>query len=229
MIQWIYRPSRLACRIYFALWHRSKIVGRENVPSTGPVLLLANHASFLDPPLVGCVCGRDARFIARSTLGEGSLFGRFLHAVGVRFIDRDGSARAGLERAIDELSKGHAVFVFPEGRRTDDGRLGEIRAGFQIILRKVPVPVIPVGVRGTFKSWSRHQRFPRPHRCEVHFGQPMSAAEALGPDGLTLVRERIAALAGLDAESAKASTVAVRDTTSYSPGDHGGAGIHPSL
>lgn len=160
-------------------------------------MLVLNHASFLDPPLVGCSTPRMCYFLARESLARIPLFGRYLRAIGVHFVDRDGSARAGLARAIEALQAGEVLCMFPEGTRTRTGELAEFRPGALLILRRAPVPVVPVGVRGTFLAWPRTRRLPRPGRCSVHFGAPMSAQEVLAPGGFDELRRRVAELAGV--------------------------------
>ncbi|MBI5853392.1 MAG: 1-acyl-sn-glycerol-3-phosphate acyltransferase [Planctomycetes bacterium] len=196
MKTWIWWPCRLACRIYFTLFHRRRILGREGFPPAGAVLVLANHASFLDPPFVGSATPRLCYFLARSSLASIPLFGRLLRAVGVHFVDREGSARAGLARAIESLEAGEVLCMFPEGTRSSTGEVGAFRSGALLVLRRVPVPVVPAGVRGTFRAWPRTRKLPRPVRCAVHFGPPMSAAEVLAPGGFEELRRRIAELAG---------------------------------
>lgn len=202
MKSWVWWPSRLAARLYFALCHRRRVFGREAFPREGAVLVLGNHASFLDPPLVGCSTPRMCYFLARESLARIPLFGRYLRAIGVHFVDRDGSARAGLARAIEALQAGEVLCMFPEGTRTRTGELAEFRPGALLILRRAPVPVVPVGVRGTFLAWPRTRRLPRPGRCSVHFGAPMSAQEVLAPGGFDELRRRVAELAGVALEPA---------------------------
>ncbi|MFO1051769.1 MAG: lysophospholipid acyltransferase family protein [Planctomycetota bacterium] len=225
MRTWVWRPCRFASRVYFALFHRLHVEGTGLIPRQGPVLFLGNHASFLDPPLVGCTDKRKTWFLARSTLGDRSWFGWFLQAVGVEFVDREGSARAGIAKAIELLKLGRAVCMFPEGRRSDDGSIAEFRAGAQLVLRKAPATVVPFGVRGTFDAWPRTRKLPRPRKCAVHFGAPMTTDEFLADGGFEELRRRVAALA--DRPLASPASADVSDPTS--PGAAQATGSSPVI
>lgn len=201
MRKWVLWPCRLLTRWFFAGYHRTRVVGARAVPRTGAVLFVANHASFLDPPLVGCTAGRDVWHLARASLGKSSAFRWLLDSVGVRFVDRAGSARAGIAAAIEELRAGRALCMFPEGTRTPTGKVAAFRPGALLVLRRAPCTVVPVGVRGTFAAWPRTRKLPRPRRVSVHFGEPMSPAVVLADGGYEELRRRVATLANAPLES----------------------------
>lgn len=192
----MYRVCRFLARMAARLLFRATAEGAENVPATGPVVLVPNHASFLDPPLVGTSCRRQVRFMARSTLGHNRLFGWWMRQVGVVTIDREAPARATFGESIKLLEAGEVMAVFPEGTRTTDGRVGEFKKGILKLLDKSGAIAVPVGIIGAFEAWPRHRKLPRPRRCRVRFGLPLTAAEVCAPGGLDRLRQAVADLSG---------------------------------
>jgi 1-acyl-sn-glycerol-3-phosphate acyltransferase len=160
-------------RLLFKLYFRSRAGNPERVPESGPVILAGNHASFLDPPLIGSCLRRGISYLARETLFRFPPLGWLLRSWNVVPLDRDGGSAAGLRVILDRLREGRAIILFPEGTRTRDGKLQPARAGIGLIVIKSDVPVVPVRVFGTYEAYGRHVRVPRTHRVAVKFGVPM--------------------------------------------------------
>lgn len=192
----VYRGSRWCARVFLRTYNRLRAIDADHVPHTGAAILVANHASHLDPPAVGCLLTRPVRYLARASLRRLPIVGPFLAALGTLFVERDGHARAGIDISVGALERGELLCLFPEGTRTRDGRVGEFKRGLLLILRRCPAQVVPAGVVGTYRALPRGRFFPRPARCEVRYGEPMSAAEVLAPGGLDELRRRVMALAG---------------------------------
>src|SRR5215475_12427085 len=149
-------------RSLFALYFGWRVYHDDRVPRKGPVILAANHASFLDPPLVGSGLHRDINYLARKSLFRVPLLGWILRTVNAVPVDRDGGGAAGLKAIMDRLHDGGAIILFPEGTRTLDGRLQPARSGVGLTVIKSDAPVVPVRVFGTFEAYGRHLKFPRP-------------------------------------------------------------------
>jgi 1-acyl-sn-glycerol-3-phosphate acyltransferase len=186
IVYWIgWRFFRLAFGTYFH-W---RVFNPERVPQAGPVILASNHASFLDPPLVGSPLRRAASFLARDTL--------FLNPIArwvlVRWqaipVDRDGSSASGLKRILGALGQNRAVVLFPEGTRTRDGTLQRARSGIGLIAMKSGAAVVPVRIWGTYEAWGRHVKFPLPKRVSVKYGKPLNFT-ALREELKTAPKER---------------------------------------
>jgi 1-acyl-sn-glycerol-3-phosphate acyltransferase len=167
-----YRLFRFAYAHYFG-WN---VFNPERVPMEGPVILAANHASFLDPPLVGAGLTRDIHYLARRTLFRFPLVGWLLRQWNSVPVDRDGGGGAGLKAILDRLHSGSAIILFPEGTRTRDGQLQPARSGIGLVVIKSTAPVIPVRVFGTFEAFGRHRLLPRPRRIMVKYGPPLDFA-----------------------------------------------------
>ena len=160
-------------RSIFATYFRWRVYNAERVPLTGPVILAANHASFLDPPLVGSGVHRDINYLARKSLFRVPALGWILRMVNSVPVDRDGGGAAGLKAIMDRLHAGGAIILFPEGTRTVDGKLQPARSGIGLTVIKSEAPVIPVRVFGTFQAWGKGVRIPRPVPITVKYGEPM--------------------------------------------------------
>ncbi len=159
-------------RILFGTYFRWRIYHAERVPATGPALLASNHASFLDPFLIGASVRRDIHYLARETLFRFPVKG-LLHKWNAVPLDRDGGSAAGLRVILDRLAAGGAIIMFPEGTRTRDGQLQPGRSGIGLAVIKSSAPVVPVRVFGTFQAYNRTHKFPRPRRVTVVFGHPL--------------------------------------------------------
>ena len=170
----LYFAGWTAYRTLFAVYFRWRVYNPERVPQSGPVILASNHASFLDPPLVGSGLRRDINYLARKTLFRFAALGWVLRTVNAVPVDRDGGGAAGLKAIMDRLQAGGAIILFPEGTRSADGRLQPARSGVGLTVIKSVAPVVPVRVFGTYEAWGRHVKFPRPRRVAVKYGKPMN-------------------------------------------------------
>ncbi len=169
----VYRLGWLSFRALYKFYFRWRVFNAERVPLTGPVILASNHASFLDPPLVGAGLKRGINYLARENLFRFPVVGWVLHQWQVVPVDREGGGAKGLKAILDRLLAGGAIILFPEGTRTRDGNLQPARSGIGLTVIKSSAPVVPVRVFGTFQAYGRQMRFPRPHRVAVKYGRPM--------------------------------------------------------
>jgi 1-acyl-sn-glycerol-3-phosphate acyltransferase len=168
-----YRCGWLFFRTLYATYFRWRVYGAENVPTTGGLILASNHASFLDPPLVGSGLKRDINYLARESLFRFPLVGALLRSWNSVPVDRDGGGAKGLKIILGRLLDGAGIILFPEGTRSQDGKLQPARAGIGLVVAKSDAPVVPVRVFGTFEAYGRNQKFPRPKRIAVKYGKPM--------------------------------------------------------
>ncbi len=177
----------------FRLGFRARFYGADQVPRTGPVILAANHASFMDPPLIGTGVRRLIHFLARDTLFDHPVLRVILRSWEVVPVDRDGAGAAGLKAILERLRAGGAILLFPEGTRTSDGQLQPARPGVGLIVAKTDAPVIPVRVFGAFEAYGRHRRLPRLRPVAVTYGPALSFA-APRAEARAASRERLRAL-----------------------------------
>ncbi len=172
-----YRLGWIFFRLIFATYFRWRVFNPERVPAEGPVILASNHASFLDPPLVGAGLTRAINFLARESLFRFPGMNWLLHRWNAVPVDRDGGGAAGLRAILDRLQAGGAIILFPEGTRSYDGNLQAARSGIGLTVIKSTAMVVPVRVFGTFEAYNRHMKWPRPRRVAVKYGRPMRFEE----------------------------------------------------
>jgi len=146
-----YNLSRLIGRVFFGL----RIIHRERMIQTGPVILAMNHQSYLDPPLAGIACDRAIYFLARRTLMDLPLFRWLLPKLNVIPVNQEGIDRSALKALIRVLKSGNAALVFPEGARTLDGNVQPAQPGVGLVIAKTLAPVVPMRIFGA------HQALPR--------------------------------------------------------------------
>ncbi len=173
----VYRLTWLALRCIFGTYFRWRLYGVENVPLTGPVIIASNHASFLDPPMLGASLPRSINYLARESLFRFPLFGWYLRQLNSVPVDRDGGGAKGLKMILDRLLSGSGIILFPEGTRTPDGTLQAARAGIGLTVIKSTAPVVPARVSGTYEAFNRNMKWPRPRRVQVVYGRPMDFKE----------------------------------------------------
>jgi 1-acyl-sn-glycerol-3-phosphate acyltransferase len=145
----------------FTLGWWLRIEGRGRVPRTGPLLVVGNHESYLDPPAIGSSLPRRAYFFARKTLFRSRLGGAYLRSIHAVPVDQVGVAKEGLKAILDLLGAGEAVVVFPEGERTWTGPMSPFKPGIHLLVKRLPVTILPVGIAGAFESWPRTRKWPR--------------------------------------------------------------------
>ncbi len=172
-MNWSYRLGWICFRAVFAIYFRSRFLHPERVPAAGPVILASNHASFIDPPLVGAGIHRPVNYLARNTLFEVPLLARVLRSWKVVPVDRDSGGGAGLKAIFDRLLAGGIILLFPEGTRSSNGELRRAKPGVGLVVIKSAAPVVPVRVFGTFAAYGRHLKVPRPRRLSVKYGHPL--------------------------------------------------------
>jgi 1-acyl-sn-glycerol-3-phosphate acyltransferase len=166
----ILKPLALAImRLAFRLEGR----GTAHVPRRGPVLLVANHSSFLDPPLVGGVSPRHLSFMAKAELFRVPLFGGLIRRLNARPVRREGADAGALRTALRILQEGGVLLMFPEGTRGPEGTLREPKPGAAMLAVMSGAPVVPVLIEGSGRAWPRGQTLPRPAKVVVTFGPPI--------------------------------------------------------
>lgn len=169
----VYFLSWMACRCIFTLYFRWRVYHPDRVPRQGPIIFAANHASFLDPPLIGAALPRQINYLARESLFRFPVLKTLLRWWSAVPVDREGGGGAGLKAILDRLLAGGAIVLFPEGTRTGNGQLQPARSGIGLTVVKSTAPVVPVRVFGSYEAFGRRVRFPRPRQLTVKFGQPM--------------------------------------------------------
>jgi len=173
----------------------------EPLPSSGGLLVLSSHQSHLDPLLLGLATQRRLSSLARSSLFRFGPFGRVITALDAIPINREASTVQAMKMVISRLRNGAAVIVFPEGTRTSNGQLGEIKSGFAILAKRSRVPIVPVAIVGAYECWPRSRLLPRPGRIRLEFGPVITAAEVAELGERELVKRCVDSLQTLDQQA----------------------------
>jgi 1-acyl-sn-glycerol-3-phosphate acyltransferase len=189
--------------LIYDMCFRGEIAGLENIPRTGPFIIAANHASHLDPPVIGCQVPRQMRFFARKTLWHGGFASRWLDRVGVIPVDRDGGSDvAAIKRVLHALKDNRVLILFPEGTRSPDGRLQPAKAGVGLIACRTQAPVLPARIFGSQVAFGKGGPLRLGTPLSVTFGRVLPPGEyddpADGKERYQCASERImAAIAAL--------------------------------
>ncbi|GAA5038349.1 lysophospholipid acyltransferase family protein [Microbacterium fluvii] len=211
----VYFIGRAVLRPLFWVLYRPRIVGRENIPAHGPVLLASNHLSALDTVIIPTSAARPVQFLIKASFFTGSgVLGRFrrwfftsIGGVPVhRATGRD--ARAALDAGSSILRAGSVFAVFPEGTRSRDGMLHDGHGGAAWMARDTGAVIVPVGLIGTGTTTPLSHLLGRP-RLEVRFGEALDLADLEGvPDGRArreITERMMAAIAGLSGQERSGS------------------------
>ncbi len=168
--------------IYDALF-RGEVAGLEHIPRTGPFLIAANHASHLDPPIIGSQVSRQIAFFARKSLWKPGLASWWMDSVGCIPVDRDSTDLAAIKRVLQTLKTGKAIILFPEGTRSPDGNLQTPKGGVGLIVAKTQVPVLPVRIFDSHVAFGRDGKLHVGTPVSVTFGPLLYPADYDEPEG----------------------------------------------
>lgn len=142
----VYRFWRAFFRMVLVMFSRWKVYGAGNVPTNGPVLLVANHVSNWDPIIVGCALERQVCYMAKEELFNAPVIGRVLPLLAAFPIKRGKSDIAALRTALDLLAEGRLLGMFPEGTRSKTGAVQDFKSGIAMLAYKAHCPVVPVAL-----------------------------------------------------------------------------------
>ncbi len=191
-----YRFGRGVCRLALLPW-RVRAIGVERVPLDGPLIVAANHVSYLDPPALGVCLPRMLHYMAKRELFDIPLLGSALVAVGAFPVDRGGNPTSAIRRSVEVLRAGKAMAIFPEGTRNRTGE-APIQSGVSMLASLGRAPVVPACIVGT----ERARDF---KHITVVFGEPIRDAceNGLARSDIEPFAQRVmAAIRALCAEAA---------------------------
>lgn len=199
-----YRLCRLAVEVPLRVLYRLRTFHVDRVPSSGGLLVIANHTSHLDPPIVSMALRRRAmRSIARSGLFKHPFFAKLIGALGAIPIRENQGDMHAMRLAIDQIEQGRVVVVFPEGSRSPDGELTEFKRGCWLMISRAKCDVLPMAIVGAYETWPRDRAVPRlfPPRggIGIEVGHVIPYADLQGlsaDDGLRKLEKAVGELRG---------------------------------
>ena len=154
------------------------VTGKEHLPDRGPLLIAANHLSFMDPFIVLAILPRKILHQLHAIGWEPyfrTRFTRWIARVGhVIPVGPEMPLVTGLRTSAAVLRNGEALLIFPEGERSTEGHLLPFRKGIGVLASELGVPVVPLKIAGTFEAWPPDSTLPRPHPISLHFGKSIS-------------------------------------------------------
>jgi 1-acyl-sn-glycerol-3-phosphate acyltransferase len=161
--------------VLYDIAFRGEVAGLENLPAEGSFLLAANHASNLDPFVIGSQVQRQIAFFARKTLWKPGFASWWLDTVGTIPVDRDGGqALSAIKRVLSALKNDRGLILFPEGTRTPDGNLQMPKPGVGMIACSTQVPVVPVRIFGSYEAMGKGRGVRLNTPISIVFGRPIT-------------------------------------------------------
>lgn len=186
----VYALAKIIFYLYYRLYHRIEIYGVDTLIAKRPLILAANHASYLDPPAIGMAFPDKLRFIAWEGLFSNFFIKGLISTLGAVPVSQEnkGSAASLLRHVLSFLEEGSNVLIFPEGKRSEDGKLIPLEGGVALLSIKTMTPVVPVWIEGSHEAMSPSMRFPRPYKLKIFFKEAIDPA--LFPEGLSEKEKR---------------------------------------
>lgn len=178
---------RFACRVFFRIDFR----GQEYIPLEGPLIITPNHVTYADPFWVSIPVRRRIFYMTWNKVFEIPILASLARMLGAFPVRLDAADRAAVERALRLLQKGLAVMIFPEGGRSDDGRLRRFRFGAFRLAIATGAPLLPVTINGGLEVWPRKRLLPRTGTIRVEFHPPIYPAVAGGADPEQIRQETV--------------------------------------
>ncbi|ACX52265.1 1-acyl-sn-glycerol-3-phosphate acyltransferase [Ammonifex degensii KC4] len=145
----------LVCRLYLHIFRSFRVEGLEHFPREGPVIVAANHQSYLDPVALGCALPRRVYYMAKEELFHIPVLRTLIRWLGAFPVKREEMDRRALRTALNLLARGQVVGIFPEGTRSREGKLLPLQPGAALLALKSGAPVVPVALTGTRGWWGR--------------------------------------------------------------------------
>jgi 1-acyl-sn-glycerol-3-phosphate acyltransferase len=173
-------------RTYF----RCKIYGLEKVPKTGPLIVVGNHGSYFDPPILSTCIQRPVAFMAKEELFQVPILKQTIQLYGAYPVKRESADRSAIRSATNALKNGWAVGLFLEGTRTPDSRIYNPKLGAASISARTQVPILPVSLWGTEKILVKGSSFPKSVPLTIRVGDPLEPPNSSKKQALQEVTEK---------------------------------------
>ena len=187
--QWILDVIRLVVRFFSRLFWKMELLGVENVPADGGLIIAANHQTYFDPFWISVPVKRPTRYLAWSAAFKWPFVGQCLTWFGAWPLQLEKSDPSAIRRSLQWLRDGGAVVIFPEGgRSTSSGEMERFKAGAVRLALEANVPILPVTIRGGNHVWPRGWRFPHTGKVVITYHPLYRAAQS--PDEETRVCAR---------------------------------------
>lgn len=175
------------------LYLRGRTYGTKNVPQRGPLVVVSNHASDFDPPILSSCVGRPVAYMAKEELFEIPILKQAIQVYGAYPVSRGAADRSAIRSALKYLEAGWATGLFLEGTRTPDGRITDPKLGAALVAAKAKAPLLPVSLWGTQHIFKKGSALPRPVPITVRIGEVIAAPNSTDRQELQSVTQQCAA------------------------------------
>ena len=156
------------------IFYGVRYYGRNNLPESGGIVLISNHQSHFDPPLLAAGLPRRLNFLARKTLFKSKFFTWLIDMLDAIPLDLEGIGFAGIKESIKRLKNGEIILVFPEGERTHDGNIAPFLQGSLVLAQRTKSAIMPAAISGCYEVFPRTQKYPRLWgKFRVVYGKPI--------------------------------------------------------
>ena len=185
-----YILSKLILRTFF----RMRVIYPERLLEEGGVIYAANHASYLDPPIIGICCKRPIYYLAKKTLLKWPILGPIFPSLNVVPVDQERADMSAIKTIIKLVREGHRTIIFPQGSRTEDGKLQPAQAGLGLVVSKTRAPVVPMRIFGSYEAFPPGASRVKLAQITVVVGEPIFFTEAdfaSGRDSYQKISERV--------------------------------------
>lgn len=180
MKTWFFHPGSAISGWLLRVVGGARIEGLEHVPRQGPFVLVVNHRSLADPPILGWAVGhqvgRVVHFMAKEEMHRWPIIGWLADRSGVFFVRRGEGDRSAQRAALRLLAEGRPIAIFPEGTRSRAGGLGPAKPGAALLAIRSGAPLLPVAISGTERLFPGHSRVPHRTRVVIRIGQTFALA-----------------------------------------------------
>jgi 1-acyl-sn-glycerol-3-phosphate acyltransferase len=173
-----YYLIRTPINLFFMIFYGVRFYGRNNMPEEGGVVVISNHQSHFDPPLIAAGLRRRLNFLARKSLFRFKPFAQLIDLLDAIPLDKEGIGFEGIKESLKRLRGGEMVLVFPEGERTWDGEIAPFLQGSLVLAQRSKTTILPIALNGCYDAWSRTKKFPCLWgKIRVIYGKPIPYTE----------------------------------------------------
>ncbi|MDR2117038.1 MAG: 1-acyl-sn-glycerol-3-phosphate acyltransferase [Planctomycetaceae bacterium] len=176
--RFFYYLVRTPVNLFFMIFYGVRFYGRNNMPNDGGVVVVSNHQSYFDPPLIAAGLRRQLNFLARKSLFRLKFLAWLIDMLDAIPLETEGIGFEGIKESLKRLRNGEMVLVFPEGARTWEGEIAPFLPGSLILAQRSKATILPTALTGCYEAWSRTKKFPRLWgKIRVIYGKPIPYSE----------------------------------------------------